>query len=1113
MRNSNTTLRELSALYRPILKKCFLFNAAVMICVGLSSNVSATPITERVVIEAGQSQEFSAVEASGLSSDETGAVMNTSGGLNLTNATFTNNSTNADGGAIRINIKDGQEVNISNSTFDGNKAVGYSAADSGAISIGNGTVAITNTHFLNNEAKFAGAIYAYTGNTHYVQVSIKDSLFEGNKASAIGALGNFASARNADTLGVTGGMSIENTIFRNNQATASDDDGAGALFLGSESQTSIKNSEFTGNTSASRGGAISMRTNNLGNHSTANVDIIDTQFTSNTAATYGGAIFNTFYNSKTTAGAVTVSGSSFSKNQAQNGGAIFNDGSGDKGGNTASMALLNNTFSDNKASNMGGAIANTGKMTVENTTFTKNSSGTAGGAIYTFGELSIKDSLFEGNIAGVAGAITDVYDANALTTITGTEFKNNHVVWDGGAMAAYAKVDISDSIFSGNTAAVTVDGVVGDASSSDGGGAIIVGGTSDVSLKNVQFIGNESAVRGGAISARHGANKVLSMDGVEFTQNKSGNFGGALASIYSGVVEAKNTQFTANEAKEAGGAIYIGKDTNYGSIGGVTSTNNGTLNLTGTNTFSGNIAGSMGGAIYADQGGILNFSGTNTFTGNTAAGIANDIHNTGRLNILDGTTTIDGGITGTGYLTVSNGAVLDIGTAKVEQDKATFESGSTLKANLLNTSSHGSLMANEIAAEGANMILTLGSAGAYDVAVGQGADTFAEENVSISQGSLFDVTRTFDETSKTLTYTATAKSADNIAQETGVSTQTATVISALATSENEIANQVALNIQNALANGDTATVEKAASDLAPTTASTVHSVSTTVHTQVLNVVSNRFAPAVVGRAGGDINAQFGPWVQGLYNKSKQDSSSKNEGFRGYTQGVAFGLDAQVNDVYTLGAGYAYSATDVKSNNRKTDVYGHNFFIYGKYQPNNWYVNAIVNYSTSDYKEHKNTIGVGMIGKYNVDTWGGQLMTGYQVSGFEPKAGLRYLHIKQDSYRDEAGQLVKSDNPDLLTAVAGISYGQDLRAKDFVFTPEVRLAATYDLVSDNSDATVFVGTSSYTTVGRRLPRFGVEAGVGVTMAAFDRVDVSLNYDAGIRRDYSSHTGTLKLKYNF
>lgn len=1066
MKYSNTTIRELNARYRSVLKKCFMLNA--MVLMGLASNTAF----------AGDYDNLHTL------TPET---------ANMGTVTIENEHVTSEYGSVYI-VPNGVTGVIGENSVIRNNTAGIGTISvskkEGVLQVGSGTV------FENNTAKYDG-----------------------------GAIGNYGGAIIADNVTFTG----------NKAQTGSSDSqaiGGGAISLGIDAHTTITGSTFTNNTSGYSGGAIGTRKtlqdsevadaetrnsltieNSVFKGNEALGTLTDTSDKNLLSSGNGGAIANTFATTR-------ISGTTFDGNKALNsGGAIFNmpyenaksTAFYDVGG---AMTLSDSTFSNNSAGKNGGAIFNGGDMTIDGGSFSNNTATSyfsGGGAIFNQGSLTINNgTVFENNSAYVGGAISDVYDVAAQTTISGAQFNNNHSIWDGGAIGAYSKMDISDTVFSGNTAAVTVDGVTGDTSNSDGGGAIMVGGTSDVSLTNVQFIGNESGVRGGAISARHGKDRTLTMDTVEFTNNKAGNFGGAIASIYQGAVDVKNGQFTGNEAAKAGGAIYIGVDTNYGAVGGVTSTNHGTLNLSGENVFTGNTAGEKGGAIYADEGATINLSGTNTFTGNTAAGSANDIYNLGALNITGGTTTIDGGIDGTGALTVS-GATLDIGTAKVVQDSITFDAGSTLKANLLNTSSYGSLEANTIAGNGAKLNLTVGAAGEYQIAVGEGADSFAEAEVDSS--SLYDIVKT-SEDSNTLTYTASVKAAEDIASDAGVSTQTASVLSTLANASNDTASQIALNMQNELAAGNNDTVESAAKDLAPTDTATVHSVATSVHSQILGAVNNRLATPVMGRSGGDLNAKFGPWVQGLYNKSKQDSSSSTTGFRGYTQGVAFGLDTLINDVYTVGVGYAYNATDVKSGGRKTDIYGHNFFVYGEYQPNAWFVNGTVNYSTSDYKEHRNVVGVGVTGKYDVDTWGGQVMTGYDMaSGFTPKAGLRYLHIKQDSYTDTAGQQVKTDNTDLLTAVAGVNYAYDFIEEDYTLTPEVRLAATYDIVSDNTDATVFMGTGSYTTSGKRLPRFGVEAGVGVTMNMFDALDVSLNYDAGIRRDYTSHTGTVKFKYNF
>ncbi len=1017
MKYSNTTLRELNAQYRSVLKKCFLLNASLLI-----GAVLATPA---VAAET----PFLAENDQVLSGTYTGYV----------------NDSNTRAGVATVDYKT-TGVSVADGTvFNGN--VNNAATAGGALKLLNGVTIGNNVQFVGNQAVDP----AWGGGAMYIKLANKD-------------------VESSDTSVTIG----SNGLFDGNSANL-----GGAIALEYGDVTIGEGTTFSNN-SAANGGAIAMWQDagdrpNLQSSLTLNSVVFD----ANEATGVGGAI-------------------------------VVDKNAGD-------LVVNNGTFTGNTAGSEGGAIFNSANTEVKGGKFSGNSATSyfsGGGAIFNQATLTVEDgTVFENNTAYVGGAISDVYDGeNVTTTIKGAEFNNNHAIWDGGALATYAKVDISDSVFSGNTAAVTAGGITGDASNSDGGGAIMVGGTSDVSLTNVQFIGNESAVRGGAVSARHGTNYSLDMDTVEFTNNKSGNFGGAVASVYQGVVNINNGQFSGNEAAKAGGAIYIGKDTNYGVVGGVTSTNHGILNLSGENVFTGNTAGEKGGAIYADEGATINLSGTNTFSENTAGGVANDIYNLGALNITGGTTTIGSGIDGTGSLNVSSGATLDIGTAKVVQDTITFDAGSTLKANLLNTTSYGSLEANTINGNGAALSLTVGSAGDYVIAKGTGADSFADATVA-DTNSLYDIVKTSSD-ADTLTYTASVKAAEDIANDAGVSTQTASVLSTLANASNDAASQIALNLQNELAAGNKDAVESAATDLAPTNTSTVHSVATTVHSQILGAVNNRLAAPSMGRSGGDLNAKFGPWVQGLYNKSKQDSSSATPGFRGYTQGVAFGLDTLINDVYTVGVGYAYNATDVKSGGRKTDVYGHNFFIYGEYQPNAWFVNGTVNYSTSDYKEQRAVTGVGIASKYDVDTWGGQVMTGYDMaSGLTPKAGLRYLHIKQDSYTDTLGQNVKTDNTDLLTAVAGVNYAYDFVEKDYTLTPEVRLAATYDIVSDNADATVVMGTGSYTTSGKRLPRFGVEAGVGVTMNMFDALDVSLNYDAGIRRDYTSHTGTVKFKYNF
>ena len=411
-----------------------------------------------------------------------GGAISTIAATDINNAKFINNSTLGDGGAVRIDVPNNMsdnQVNISNSVFNGNKATGtteYTDADSGAISIRNGIVNISSSRFKNNEGIWGGAIYAYTGNTAGVQVTIDDCLFEGNKAKAVGAVGNFASTR----LLSTGGMTIKNTVFRNNQATDANDDGGGAMFLGSESKTYIDNVIFENNISASTGGAIATRTagvaDDLNNNSAAILQISNSTFKGNVAATNGGAIDNYFYHKDN-----FIKNTIFDGNKAANGGAIYNHGELDLKGNKSKLNVVNGSFVNNQATVNGGAIYN-GAVANITGEFIGNSAAANGGAIYSETAMEIKDSSFLNNTAsGKGGAI----------------FANDDL-----KIAAVAK----DVIFSGNTAASGSDIFMNTAGSTltlnaAAGKSIIVAGGIDGNENGYEIKINDSTISTFALRA------------------------------------------------------------------------------------------------------------------------------------------------------------------------------------------------------------------------------------------------------------------------------------------------------------------------------------------------------------------------------------------------------------------------------------------------------------------------------------------------------------------------------------------------------------------------------------------------------------------------------------
>ena len=128
--------------------------------------------------------------------------------------------------------------------------------------------------------------------------------------------------------------------------------------------------------------------------------------------------------------------------------------------------------------------------------------------------------------------------------------------------------------------------------------------------------------------------------------------------------------------------------------------------------------------------------------------------------------------------------------------------------------------------------------------------------------------------------------------------------------------------------------------------------------------------------------------------------------------------------------------------------------------------------------------------------------------------MRYAHIKQDSYRDSAGQRISSENQDILTGIAGVKASKDFTLENGMkLRPEARLAMTYDLMDGENDAIVNIGSASYRINGEQLDRFGIEAGAGLTAELNDKWDVSAGYEGKFRDDFNDHTGILSAKYKF
>ena len=1048
MKMSRTAIKELTAAYRAVLKRAFIAAMGAMVVIG-GASAENTNNREYITTDTQWSgknisnNDFKYAEGRTDKNKAFGGLAFVDGAkLTVADSVFDNNTFDYVGGVFATGVGGGV-LDVSGSTFSNN----HSTFDGGAIG-GYGVLKVTNSTFVGNTTDLT-----------------KDA--EGNYTVAV-----------EDNLPV----------------------GGGAISFGAVSSSdiaSINDTKFINNVSGINGGAIGTRLGKNANNSAAKLNVSAT-FDGNRAYQNGGAIYNTFYanNGMGLGDGVTVAGN-FTKNSAgKNGGAIFNDGALDKIGNAGGvMTIRDSLFSENTAATWGGAIFNSGTLTLgDGVSFTGNSA-KFGGAVWNDGKMEIAaGTKFVGNNSKSAAGALYNSSTGTLDNLIGVVFENNTAAMGGAINNAKTSADAKG----GTIDLISKSHFIDNSGGKSQGGAIRNQGT--ISTITDSVFDSNIAGNGGAINNGTWGSLVKGIYKTTFINNTAvatgGNHqGGAITNAgHIGIID--ETIFESNRAGKIGGAIANVTPQNSG--GGLAEVN------IANSTFTGNVAGESGGAIYNATGGAVSLAGENTFTGNMAGGVGNDIYNLGKLAVTGGTTTIDGGITGDGALTIADGATLNIGTTTVQQKELTLDG--TVGATIIDANNYGKLLAETYNGNG-QVSLNVATTGTYNI-FGENAN----EYTVVDAGAIYDVTK-----GDNGAITIATKKVEEIATETGLTNTAANTVAALANSDSELVNIASLNVQQALRNGDTDYIETESAKANPVDKPVVQSVAQSVQGAVMTLAANRMAGAptagTMGRSGGDwSNVARGIWAQGMFNRSKYNGQ-----FNGYTRGVSAGFDALIDKQYTIGLGYAFGHSDVHANGgRDTEIDSNSIFAYAQYKPSEWFVNAALNYTMSKYKETEDNVfgALRLKSDHDTDAFGGQVMTGYDfASGLTPEIGLRYLHVTQDGYNNGLAH-VSSDDTDFLTGIAGMKYRFAIENDSVInWFPELRAAATYDFVSDRAMSTVTMpGAASYVIDGDRLSRFGGEFGIGLT-AEYKGLEISLVYDLDLHKDYTSQTGMAKFRYEF
>ena len=548
--------------------------------------------------------------------DKGGAIYN-DGSLTLSDVKLSDNAADSYGGAVFNN----GELVVSDSVFDSNDIVnrGSASVDYGGAAIYNwkeGTLKVTNSNFINNIKNYkngdnlVGAI-ATIGNA-----TVSGSNFVNNS----GRWGGAISATGAELRKNSSTLTVSNTIFKDNSALY-----AGAVYIWG-SNYNIADCVFDNNTAFGKGnmtpnenngGALvvsqvsrfnepitgtisgSKFTNNKAQYGGAAyfnkgfVTITDSVFENNVATAEGGAV--DFSHASVKDLVVSINNSSFVGNKAPVAGAIFTN---------VDSKITNSNFINNSAAKIGGAICNVNDLTVENSKFVNNTPQ----AIHNSKELHLGIETFtdlQNAIDLVDGILTldsdiAMTDDEAAGFVNGVAI-NKNIRIDGKGHTIDAKnLGRIFSIGEGFTVTLTNATLIN--GKADKGGAIYNDGS--LTLSDVKLSDNAADSYGGAVFNNGElvvSDSVFDSNDIVNRGSASVDYGGAaIYNWYDGVLTVSGSNFTNNIKNYKNGDRLVGAVATIG-------------DATISDSYFVNNAGRWGGAITT-SGALIAGDDVNTLT-------------------------------------------------------------------------------------------------------------------------------------------------------------------------------------------------------------------------------------------------------------------------------------------------------------------------------------------------------------------------------------------------------------------------------------------------------------------------------------------------------------------
>ncbi|MCB5188861.1 autotransporter domain-containing protein [Methylobacillus caricis] len=274
------------------------------------------------------------------------------------------------------------------------------------------------------------------------------------------------------------------------------------------------------------------------------------------------------------------------------------------------------------------------------------------------------------------------------------------------------------------------------------------------------------------------------------------------------------------------------------------------------------------------------------------------------------------------------------------------------------------------------------------------------------------------------------------------------------------------------------------------------------------------------------------WFKPIAAKANQGNRNGVAGYNADTYGFIIGADAEVNDTNRLGVAFSYmnSNVDGKSTSRYNgaDIDAYQVIAYGSHNlandPDveiNWQADFGIN--KNDGRRTINFGGLNRVAKSDFDSTTAHIGAGISRSiqlsertSFIPSARADYFWIRNESYTEKGADALNlkvgsATSEQLIAMVEGrLQHRLTDRA---AFTANAGVG--YDLFDEqNSISASYVGGgAAFRTQGLELSPWIGRAGLGLTVNASERTEITARYDVEGRSDFVGQTASLKVRWAF